>query len=190
MSSECLSVSAVMLRSGTLCSLFHCLFQWNLQSKQTWWTKCLQVCELHSNTLTWSWKEAGYATQQLHLWSEQDWSPAGLYITDWQLMEGVSVNTHVSLLLSLFSLSESDWWGRWRCWEDQLCPDDPERLKQHHQLVDGEALTGQRGELHPAVTDGPFHQLEMTVSAAVWTALRSAPLISSTVTSSSLCWGS
>lgn len=44
--------------------------------------------------------------------------------------------------------------------EDQLCPDDPERLKQQHQLVCGEALTGPcywevewRGELHPAVTD-------------------------------------
>ena len=92
---------------------------------------------LHSNTLTWSWKEAGYATQPLHLWSEQDWSPAGLYITDWQLMEGVSGNTHVSLLLSLI-LSSGGGTGmrheRWSCSENQLCP-DPERLKQHHRLV-------------------------------------------------------
>ena len=44
--------------------------------------------------------------------------------------------------------------------EDQLYPDDPERLKQQQQLVCREALTGPcywevewRGELHPAVTD-------------------------------------
>ena len=70
----------------------------------------------------------------------------------------------VCLLLSSdgsgFTKSESDGKGDWPR-AHQLCPDDPERLKQQQQqLVCGEALTGPcywevewRGELHPAVTD-------------------------------------
>lgn len=89
---------------------------------------------------------------------------AGLYtgcaasLTDswWRESLETLIDHFCCLSSSLYSWS----WVRRSCWEDQLCPDDPERLNQQQQLVCGAALTGPcywevewRGELHPSVTD-------------------------------------
>ena len=113
--------------------------------------------------------------------------PAGLYITDWQLMEGLSVNAYLWLLLSVFFshqlvvMPEWEWWEKWWCWRDQLCPDDPERKKQQ-QLVGGEESFIQQWLSEES------QQVHMT---PVWTALGSAPLshTMSSPTSISKYWG-
>lgn len=95
-------------------------------------------------------------------------------------MEGVSVNTDLWLLLSLFfSLQMEVSVGLSEVVvlrEEQLCPDDPQRLKQHHLLC-GAALTGPcnwevewRGELHPAVTENhnKWRWLSVLQSELLW----------------------
>ena len=83
-----LSVSAVMMPSGTLSSLFHCVLQW--------------ACELHSNTWTWELKGSWlrYTAAPLVVWTglKSCWS---LY--HWLTADGGSLCKH-SFITSVVSL--------------------------------------------------------------------------------------
>ena len=77
------SVCAAMMRSGLSAVYLHCVLEWNLQSKQTWCPKSLQVCELpaqcvHSNTLTWELEGSRLRYTAAPLCSEQE-VPTSLY---------------------------------------------------------------------------------------------------------------
>ena len=76
---------------------------------------------------------------------------------------------------------------RWLCWEDQLCPDDPEGSK--HQLEGGEVLTGSwRGELQQWPRE-ELQQVDTTLSLNCSEISSTISHTMSSPTSISKCWG-